>query len=119
MAYFPTLSKKEDSSYFTESREDPTIRSKMDGGYMVTRPRHTRTPRRLITTGFTDLPDSDKQALESFYIAVAGGSSIFTYIHPVSGEEIYVRFAAPFTFSYAGVGEAKRWDVRDIKMEEV
>lgn len=119
MSYFPTLSKKENSAFFSETREDPTVRTKTDGGYMVSRPKHTRAPRRTISTGFSDLSNTDKETLEDFYDTMSGGAGSFTYIHPTSGVEIYVRFAQPFTVTYAGVGEAQRWDVKDIKLEEI
>ena len=120
MSFPISLSKSEDSRFFKTTYEDPALRSEMDGGYEITRARHSRTPRRNFTTGFTDLTDADRLALESFFRnTTKGGSVAFNYTHPISSEVISVRFTKPFTFNYAGLGETYHWNVSDIEMREV
>lgn len=110
---------KEDSKHFRENQKDPTIRKEFDGGFVSTRSRYTRPPPRIITTGFTDISDANKVLLMNFYTAQRGGAVSFTYIHPVSGESLTVRFAEPFEASYAGMGFNRRWDIAPIKLETV
>lgn len=119
MSQFPTLSKKEDSRYFDIEHEDPAVRSEMEGGYVQSRPRHTRKPRRTITTGFTDLPQADVDTLEAFWDEVKGGSSAFSYTLPTTGEILTVRFKSRLKPKYAGMGGVHRYNVSDIVLEEV
>lgn len=110
---------KEDSKYFTETQTDPTIRGEYEGGFVVTRPRFTRVPPRVITTGFSDLTDTQKQLLFTYYENMRGGAISFTYNHPVTNAAMTVRFREPFTAKYVGVGTTYRWDVADIKLEQI
>jgi len=116
---FPTLSKKQDSKYFSESAIDPVMKTKVDGGYVMTRAKYTRTPRRTFTTGFSLITDNDKALLQTFWSDVKGGSDAFEYTHPISSESVTVRFTGSYTFKYAGAGDNYRWDVSSIQMEEV
>lgn len=118
---FPTLSIDQDSQYFRErSAENPAVAKKMEGGYVHTRPRHTRRPRRSFSTGFSFLNEADKAALQAFWNAVHGSSDAFYWTHPISKEQIYCRFAESeeFEFRYAGVGDNFRWDI-ELKLVEV
>ncbi|KVQ35786.1 hypothetical protein [Burkholderia cepacia] len=110
---------QQDSSKFQQGKENPAIGSKMDGGYVVTRPRHTRRPRRKFSTGFTNMSQADRDAFDAFFDSVHGGSVIFTYIHPTTKEQILVRFTpdTELSWKYSGVGKNFRWDV-DFKLEE-
>ena len=116
---FPTLSKPEDSKYFNESSIDPSMKTKVDGGYVLSRPMYTRVPRRTFKTGFSQITEADKALLQSFWNDMRGGSDAFVYQHPITNESITVRFTASYGFKYAGVGERYRWDVSSILMEEV
>lgn len=123
---FPALTKGSDSKYFKEDAEDPSMVSTMDGGYVVSRARFTRPPRRIFTTGYTAMSDADKTALQNFYRLVAmGGSVIFDWTHPDTGEVIAVRFLSAnsgggssssgtggLPFQYTGMGVAKLWDIQ-------
>lgn len=113
------LSKPEDSKFFSVSYEDPSMKVEMDGGYTLSRARHTRTPRRHITTGYSNLTDADRGLLETFYNSQRGGSKAFSYTNPISGEVITVRFDGPIVFTYAGVGSTVRWNVANIKLAEI
>lgn len=103
---------------FSEDGEDPTMRAQVEGGYVVTRPRHTRRPRRIFVTGFTNLKDEEKREFMDFWNAHTG-SKAFEYEHPVDNEIVIVRFLKRPKISYVGRGGASRWDVPGIELEEV
>ena len=118
MTDFPTLTRKVDVENFDETQEDPTMRSKTDGGYLFTRPRTTRRPRKSFTIGLIDMPDADKVALQTFWDQVTG-SVAFNWTHPVSAEVFVVRLMKPIKFVQTGPGNSHRWDATGIEMEEV
>lgn len=117
MAVFP-LATKQDSEQFGFEQEDTGMRTEMEGGYVLTRPRHLRNPRRTWKTGFTNLSDTDKATFESFY-NTNGTFQSFTYSLPVSGTNVTVRFKSPPKYDYKGFGATLRWNVTDIFLEEV
>lgn len=121
MSDFPPvgLSQKEDSSQYDLELEDNTIRSKSEAGYVFTRKRSTRRPRRHFKTGFTSINEADKALLVSFYDSVGGGSSIFTWTDPTDDTEYSVRFVSNLKFDYVGMGETRLYNVHGIKLEEV
>lgn len=123
---FPLSTARIDNAKYGEEQSDPALRAKMEGGYVVTRPRHTRRPRRTWKIGFTDIRDADKTALQVFWDSVRGGSEAFNWTVPVSNEAVVVRFAEGnrMSFEYAGpilIDEAVagRWNVSDITLEEI
>lgn len=118
MADFPPSGVKEDSSKFSISFEDPVVRGEVEGGYVTTRARHTRRPRRTFTTGFTDMTPAQILSLENFYDSKRGGSVAFTYAHPTTGTVFTVRFKG-FSENYSGAGSVFRWDVGSVQLEEV
>lgn len=115
---FPTISKKQDSQYFSMKQDDPAIRAKAEGGYEFSRPRFTRRPRRTFTTGFSYITDDDRAVLEQFWNDVKGGSHAFDWEHPISKELILVRFTKPIDYAYAGVGRTYLWHVK-MELKEV
>lgn len=117
-AQFPPIGLKEDSKYFGHTKEDKAILSDTDGGYVYSRPRHARNPRRTFSTGFTNLTQGQLNSLDAFF-DVRGCYMIFTYTIPTTGELVDVRFESPFTAKYMGVGGLHRYDVTDIKLVEV
>lgn len=123
MADFPiaALAGKEDASKFGFALENVSIRSQMEGGWVITRARHTRKPRRTWTTGFTDISNTQKELLEAFYND-KGAHVGFTYELPVGGatkEVVNVRFTEPMQFKYAGYGDNYRWNIDAITLEEI
>jgi hypothetical protein len=118
MAVFPTFGNKEDSSKFGFDTEDVGIRSEMEGGYVLTRPRHTRAPRRTWSTGFTDLSNVNFNTFVAFWNE-HGTFKAFTYTVRTSNEVVNVRLASKPQFNYSGHGSNFRWDINDIKLEEV
>ena len=112
MADFPTLVEGQDSAQYEVESEDPTIRTEMEGGYVLSRARHTRIPRKTYKTGFTHIGTADKALLDTFYdVTVKGGSSVFNWTDPVTLNVIIVRFVGKLTFKYVGAGTNKRWNV--------
>lgn len=122
MSYtFPTLSTKQDQRFFSDGREDNTQETKSEDGYVFSRPRTTRRPRRIFTTGYTNITDADKAAVQAFWDSVQGRSEAFIWVHPTTGENINVRFAMKqLSFDYAGWrADSHRWDLSEIKLKEV
>lgn len=112
---FPTLTFTnggEDSKLYRMQQEDPTLKTEMEGGYVVSRARHTRIPRKTFSTGYTGISDADKKILENFYAQVRGASMIFDWIDPVGGTVYKVRFDGPIEFRYVGIGPTKLWDIQ-------
>ncbi len=121
MADFPPagMFENEDSQYFTVKNRDNTVSSEMEDGYEVTRPRSTRRPGRLFTTGFTDIGSADKDLLESFWEDVAAANAnMFTWADPTKGVEIMVRFKGTMDFKYTGTGGTHMWTVQ-LELKEV
>jgi len=110
---FPTLSTGQDSKFYSVEQEDVSMQSKMDGGYVVSRAKTTRAPRRSFTSGFTNLSNADRGALQAFYDTVKGGSVIFAWTDPIDKAVFQVRFMdKKLNFKYTGIGTAQRWDVQ-------
>ncbi len=121
MADFPpaALLGKEDSKYRTEKLADPVMRNEIEGGYVSTRPRYTRTPRKTWTTGFTHVTEAEKEALVSFWNARRGGSASFTWDDPITSVEYTVRFVGAPSINYVGKGSLYLWDITNITLEQV
>ena len=121
MADFPTinLAGLEDSKHFNEEQADPVQRKEVDGGYVMTRPRFTRLPRKTWTTGFTDLTDAEKNEFTAFWDSKRGGSDSFTYENPTDNVTYTVRFAGAPKIKYTGMGPLRRWDITNIRLEQV
>lgn len=109
---------KQDAAKFGFEQEDTGVRSEMEGGYVLTRPRHTRTPRRTYKTGFTNLSNADKLTFETF-VATYGTYKAFNYTVPIQGTVINVRLREVPRYEYKGFGDNLRWDINDIILEEV
>lgn len=117
---FPTLSKLPDEQFYNEEYQDTAMRSKTEGGYVFTRPRTTRRPRRIFTTGYTNLPHADKETLRQFWDAMRGGSDAFLWTNPTTNEAVLVRFKSPLKPKYAGFRSGEHhYDIPNITLEEV
>jgi hypothetical protein len=111
---FPTLTLTkggQDSTQFVIKVEDVALKTELEGGYVASRARHTRTPRKTFSTGYKGISDADRQTLLTFYNTVGGGSVIFDWTDPVDAITYQVRFTSELEFRYAGVGTTKLWDV--------
>ena len=119
MADFPPRGMpKEHSKYHRITPIDPNIRAEMEGGYIITRARNNREPRRQIRTGYELLYDNEKLVLESFQNGRKITGLTFTYALPTTGEIVVVRFEQPISFEYIGMGPTKLWRVENILMRE-
>lgn len=114
---FPVLSEGQDSKYYEREIEDVAMKSEMEGGYVSSRARHTRRPRRTFKCGYTEISDADRQKLEDFYDLVRGGSVIFSWQDQSSNITYNVRFAEKISFKYAGIGKNKKWNVSLVLQE--
>ena len=121
MTTWPILSKGEDAKYYGVEYEDVTIAAEMEGGYVVTRPRHTRKPRRTWTTGYSSISQSDLTIWETFFDSIRGGSLAFDWTNPVTSVVHSVRLKAGEMprIEYRGAGTNYRYDITNIKLEEV
>lgn len=116
---FPILNGR-DARYYSVEHENVVMRNKMEGGYVQTRARHTRSARRTFTTGYTQMTEADRQTLEAFWNSVRGGSKMFDWEDPITAEIHQVRFTdKPLKFKYAGVGGKHLWTIGNITLEEV
>jgi len=95
---------------FTIENVDNVIRSAMEDGYEITRPRFTKV-RKNITGVKWDLTNSEYQILDDFYCSY--GSTSFTITFNIakgtSGDlgiaiTKIVRFTKPPSFAYQGMG---------------
>lgn len=102
MPIFPTLSIKPSFPIETEF-ENSTIRTEFEGGYVHSRPRYTRQRRRWHII-YNALNDNDKTTLINFIATVKGGAEIFSWSHPLTGENINVRFLTLPHFRYIAPG---------------
>ena len=124
---FPTLSTKQDEKNFQDESENPAISSKTEGGYVITRARFTRTPRRTFAVAYSNLSTADKTLLVNFWNQLGGGSDTFWWTHPATGEIIQVRFDPSKTlqFEYARYQQNPdgtpdhRWNMQSINVMEV
>jgi hypothetical protein len=109
---YPTLPSGSlpDSKQFGIQLEDPAMRTEMEGGYVITRPKHTRAPRRTWPIAYQMLTDADRTTLGNFWNTTKGGSLTFDWTNPADGAIYTVRFKDPLQFKYVGIGSSKRWD---------
>lgn len=109
-----------DSAEFVPEQENPAITTEMEGGYTVSRPRHTRDPRRSWKLGWKSTTDAEKQLLENFWDAVRGSSDAFTWTDPstITPENLLgVSYVCRFkpgskpSYKYMGRGPLRIWDM--------
>lgn len=115
---YPDLSEKPDQKTYSVDREDPAMRNEMEGGYVTSRPRFLRKPRKTFKFGYRSLPDADYLKLEELWDAVRGGSKIFQYKDWHDGKTYDVRFKSRFQAKFVGAGGTRWWDVTGIELEE-
>jgi hypothetical protein len=118
MLVFPKLDKEQDSRFYEVVLEDVGMKSPLDGGYVASRPKHTRRPRRSFKTGYSKISNADRATLEAFYTQTLGSSIIFEWCDPVECFTYQVRFAGPMSFKYVGMGVSQLWEAQ-IQLEQV
>jgi phage-related protein len=109
----------QDSSKYGVQQENTAVATSAEGGYVSTRPRHTRRPRKTFTSGFTALNEAQKTALQAFFDSCYGGSLIFNWTNPTDKTVVAVRFTTDtqLQFSYSGYGGTNLYDV-SFKVQE-
>ncbi len=70
---------------------DPAIRSQSEGGYVTSRARFTRIPRKW-NIKYDWLTASNKNVIKAFEAARFGGAGEFTWLNPEEGNTYTVRF---------------------------
>lgn len=121
MTTFPLINHY-DAATFRQTSEDPAISpAKMDGGYVISRPRFTRRPRRSYMFTFVEMQDTDMTTLQNFWDTVRGSSNAFNWVHFQTGATINVRFdpATKLVFTRDGYGPVNRWHTDVITLTEV
>jgi hypothetical protein len=114
-----SLALQEDSKYYSEKQADPVMRSEAEGGYIITRARYTRKPRKTFTTGFTGITNAEKALIQDFWDTKMGGTEQFTWKNRANDILYTVRFNGQPSFTYVGAGKLSRWDVSNITLEQV
>jgi hypothetical protein len=112
----PTLSQGESPSLYKNIAESNVSKADTDGGYEFRRPRFTRRRRRMIETGFIQLPHADYLILDQFWEDHREDVA-FTWYDYLHGVTRTVRFDK-FEPDYVGVGQNRKWTIK-IKMSEV
>jgi hypothetical protein len=134
------ISRQPDRKFWWLQKEDPAIRTDMEGGYVASRPRHNRDPlRRTWTFGYTDIDATDRAALENFWDSQKGGSKVWIWLDFASwdaaawaAEQVgggapdkapyryFVRFAKDYKLAFEpkGYGRNFRFDCGPISIEE-
>lgn len=132
MSVFPTFSngQKPDQTTWEEEREDPSDSSPIEGGYVVTRAKFTRLPRKTWRFEYKNVANVDKLAFDAFLDSVLVGSDAFTWNHPFTGSSYTVRFITttngrPPIVKYshyhvnADSSVDHRWEITGIELQEV
>ena len=115
MAYL-ALQENIDAAAFREMYIDNAIRSNTEGGYVKTRPRHTRGQLKKFQITWTDVSDADKEVIQSFFETVYTYSEL-EFTHPTEALDYSVRFEAPPDFKYIGAGTNYRWTITAVLVE--
>jgi hypothetical protein len=116
---FPSLSINPAYVWDEEAAADPTLRSRSEGGYQKTRPRHTRIPMKW-TIVYDALPASDKDTLQGHEHERGVGSASFTWTNPIDSQQYTVRFAARIKYKLLPyfINSGRAWRV-EFDLEEV
>jgi len=120
MANFPTrgagLTQGESPSLYGVDFEKNEKKASTEGGYQFRRRQFSRTPPRIISTGFLGLKHSDYVVLENFWLAHQTFTA-FTYHDYHFGLTRQMRFDE-FKPDPKTIGQTRIWDVK-IKMSEI
>ena len=95
---------------------DPTVRTEAEAGYVSSRARFTRTPRKWQLR-FDMTTAANKATIEAFVTSMGVGGASFTWAEPL-GTNVVVRFAAPPTYAPVANTNNTRWTIT-MTMEEV
>ena len=97
--------------------QDPTIRSRFDGGYVQSRARFTRLPE-TWPLKYAGLSKANKNTLEAFEKTQLAGSNSFTWLNPEDSTNYTVRFVGLASYKAWPHTNFLRWDMEFI-LEQV
>lgn len=118
MATFPTLSNADRVKVKDYTMPvDPTVRTQFENGYVQTRARYTRLPKKWSVVGEM-LTTADKDLIASFEVARGVGGEEFTWTAPHNSTSYTVRFASPVVYTPIADTNFSVWNV-EMVMEEV
>ena len=90
MANFPSI--EDEQLIINEVSRTDTLRTRFEAGYVQTRARFTRIPKRF-ELNWSRMSISDFGTLRTFYEdTVIGGAESFNWTHPISSTVYVVRF---------------------------
>lgn len=96
---FPSLSTTPIVESFNQkSALKPTLRSEAEAGYVQTRPRFSRVPKKW-GLAYGGLSLADKAALEAHEVSVRYGADLFSWTNPTDNVAHNVRYFEPIEFS--------------------
>jgi hypothetical protein len=113
MPTFPTLSTNPSvEGWGEEAAFDPAIRNKVEAGYVASRPKFTRIPKKWGGV-YKSIPNADKNLIETFeFTEVYCGSTNFNWTNPLNSTVYDVRFLGTIKYDLAvETEEGYRWDV--------
>lgn len=125
MADFPTINRRGTELHnpivgdFEDTiAHDPTIRSRSEGGYVTTRARFTRIPRKW-TIKYDWVTKANKNTIKTFEDdTVVGGSANFDWLNPENSATYDVRFLG--LIRYAPHPDTNfLWWIIEFELEEV
>ena len=122
MASFPTILRRVGLTQTPIVNEeiaafDPTVRSQYEGGYVSSRSRFTRIPRRWDVK-YEWMTTVNKGTLQTFEEARGVGSESFTWTNPMDSTSYTVRFLEPVRYTPTLLTNFQYWTVEFI-LEEV
>jgi len=108
---FPTLSRGTSFERFNEEvAYDPTIRSEMENGLVLTRPRFTALDDKF-SIGYRYLIAADKVLLKTMQTSVRVGAGTIDWTNPDDDVVYEVRLAVPLKFQMESQ-DFNKWSVR-------
>lgn len=115
MANFPTLTASPTIDWQEGKAFDPAIRSKTEGGYVQTRPRFTRLPKKWEIK-YKAITTTDKDLIETHENTQKAGADKFNWTNPLNSIVYEVRYLEPIKYKIA-IAQGY-WDV-DFILEQV
>ena len=98
---FPTLSAPPLVEPYEESAaQDPVIRSPKEAGYVQTRPRFTRVPKKWHLS-YAGMSSSDRTSIKSWESTSVYGANSDTWTNPADSTQYTVRLAGPIRYKFS------------------
>jgi len=104
-------SEGEDQSLYGVKLQSNAVEIETEDGYSWGRPRSTRKPPKVYTTGFTMLDQDHYSIFEQMWDEF-GMYKTFTWFNPVLEKNMEVKFAKEPDVTYQGLGKSKRYNIK-------